>query len=194
MNRYGTLQPTHVIPALTEHQTATLPPIVDLVLRQVSRHRSEGTINDADFNEKISRLEVQELQPRGLVLSFNELSGGRMRFVVKAITTGAVQQTLEYPMEDLGGMLLEMQAAISQDGFYVLTPTGISMLWGGQELELSEKLRLLHRFAGQMELWVRSRSRVTSALFEAADEPKVDGAHWERTGEVRLLVEESAVS
>ena len=164
-----------------------MPPIVNIVLSQVSRHRSEGTMNDADFNEEISRLERQELQPRGLVLAFNELSGGRMRFVVKSGTTGEVRQTLEYPLEDLSGMLFEMQAAVSRDGYYVATPPKIEMLWGGQRLDLSGKLRALHRFAGSQELWVRSRSRVTSALFEAADEPVVDGAHWERTGEVRPL-------
>lgn len=178
-------------PADAEQQTPKLPRIVNIVLRQVSRHRSEGTINDADFNEKISRLERQELQPRGLVLSFNELPGGRTRFVVKSGTTSEVRQTLEYPVQDLGAMLYEIQAAISRDGYFAVVPPKLEMLWGGQQLELSEKLRMLHRFAGQMELWVRSRSRVTSALFEAADEPTVDGPHWERTGEVRPMMARS---
>lgn len=61
------------------------------------------------------------------------------------------------------------------------------MLWGGQQPDLAEKLRMLHRFAGGMEVWVRSRARVTSALFEAADQPVVDGAYWERTGQIRPL-------
>lgn len=171
----------------SDHAAPKLPPIVSIVLRQVSRYRSEGTINDADFNEKLSRLEREELRPRGLVLSFNELPGGRTRFEVKSGTTGEVRQTLEYPVQDLGAMLYEIQAAISRDGYYVAVAPKLEMLWGGQQLELSEKLRLLHRFAGQMEMWVRSRSRVTSALFEAADEPRVDGPHWERTGEVRSM-------
>lgn len=32
-----------------------------------------------------------------------------------------------------------------------------------------------------------ARNRVTSALFEDADRPVVDGLAWKRTGEVRLL-------
>ena len=125
----------------------TLPSIVNIVLRQVSHQRREGTIKDAEFGEKLSRLSKQELQPPGLLLQFEELPGGRTRFVTKSLTSGEVRHTLEYTVEDLGTMVFEMQAAIHRDGYYVATAPKLEMLWGGQQIPVSEKLRVLHKFA-----------------------------------------------
>jgi hypothetical protein len=52
------------------------------------------------FHAQVARIIREELEPRGLLLLVRELTGGRIRFLVKAANTGRVCQLVEYPPEE----------------------------------------------------------------------------------------------
>jgi hypothetical protein len=77
------------------HSSKSLPAIVHIVLSQIARLRSEGTLSDAEAESKVTRLIREELDPRGFRLLRRELPGGRLRFLIKAEATGAVCDMIE---------------------------------------------------------------------------------------------------
>ena len=76
-----------------------VPPIVRIVLTQATRHRAQGLITDAVFEEQIRRIAREELEPKRLTLLARDLAGGRTRFIIKEQATGAVCDLLEFGMD-----------------------------------------------------------------------------------------------
>lgn len=67
-----------------------LPEIVRVVLSQASRMRRLGAITDQYFDNQVSRLEKEELAPRGLHLLVDRLPDGDTRFTIEPIHSRAV--------------------------------------------------------------------------------------------------------
>ncbi|RYD77483.1 MAG: hypothetical protein EOP84_15480 [Verrucomicrobiaceae bacterium] len=61
-----------------------IPPIVRIVLSQMAQMRSTGCLDERTFEANLQRLRREELQPRGLSLSIQELSSGCSRFVIQS--------------------------------------------------------------------------------------------------------------
>jgi hypothetical protein len=80
-----------------QREAAEIPPVVRIVLLQAAKHRNAGSITEHMFNSQIERITREELEPRGLSLLLRELSGGRLRFLIKKETTGAVCDLIESP-------------------------------------------------------------------------------------------------
>src|SRR5690606_23325966 len=72
-----------------------LPEIVRVVLSQASRMRRLGAITEAYFHTQVSRLEKEELAPRGLHLVVDDLPGGETRFSIESALTGRVSTVLD---------------------------------------------------------------------------------------------------
>ena len=71
-----------------------LPEIVRVVLSQASRMRRLGAITEAYFHTQVSRLEKEELAPRGLHLVVDDLPGGETRFSIESTLSGRVSPLL----------------------------------------------------------------------------------------------------
>jgi hypothetical protein len=71
-----------------------IPEIVHIVLHQLTRLRAEDAITEQKFGTQLSRLTLEELQPRGLSLTVRELSDGHRRFVIED-AKGRVRQTID---------------------------------------------------------------------------------------------------
>src|SRR5687767_14387337 len=88
----------NMVPLDPPSAAPVLPPIVGIVLSQIARLRFRGALTEGGFKEKIARITQEELEPRGLLLLVRELSGGRVRFLVKA-ANGRICDLVEYPPE-----------------------------------------------------------------------------------------------
>jgi hypothetical protein len=73
-----------------------IPPIVKIVLHQGAKLHSEGLLRSCNFEAQIKRLKLEELEPRGFLLTQRKLSGGGIRFSIKAAATGKVCETIMY--------------------------------------------------------------------------------------------------
>ncbi|MGV3531197.1 MAG: hypothetical protein ACO1QR_02430 [Chthoniobacteraceae bacterium] len=67
-----------------------LPEIVRVVLSQAARMRKLGAISESYFQKQVSRLEQEELTPRGLHLVIDDLPGGDTLFTIESALTGSV--------------------------------------------------------------------------------------------------------
>ena len=72
-----------------------LPQIVPIVLREAARLRSEGELTQSDFEQKLERLKVEELLPRGFELLVRELPNGTTRFLVKDSRIGCICELID---------------------------------------------------------------------------------------------------
>lgn len=77
-----------------------LPKIVHIVIVHVAKMRRDGQMRPRTCEEKLRRLEREELDPRGLALLVRELPDGRTRFLIKAMNGGTVHEVIEYPPAD----------------------------------------------------------------------------------------------
>lgn len=77
-----------------------VPEIVHIVIVAVARMRHGGEMPPETCEEKLRRLEREELDPRGLALLVRELPDGRTRFLIKAMNGGTVHDMVEYPPAD----------------------------------------------------------------------------------------------
>ena len=73
-----------------------LPAIVYIVLVQATHRLAEGTIARGIFEEQIRRITREELEPRGLTLLTRDLTGGRMRYLIKEKSTGLVREMMDF--------------------------------------------------------------------------------------------------
>ena len=67
-----------------------LPEIVRVVLSQAARMRKLGAISESYFQKQVSRLEREELTPRGLRLVVDDLPDGDTAFSIESELMGAV--------------------------------------------------------------------------------------------------------
>ncbi|MGV3533128.1 MAG: hypothetical protein ACO1QR_12220 [Chthoniobacteraceae bacterium] len=67
-----------------------LPEIVRVVLSQAARMRKLGAISESYFQTQVSRLEKEELTPRGLHLVVDDLPNGEICFSIESELTGEV--------------------------------------------------------------------------------------------------------
>ena len=72
-----------------------LPSIISIVLTQAARHRRMGGITEERFESQLSRLEREELHPRGLGLLMRDLDDGTTRFLVKERDTGMIRDVID---------------------------------------------------------------------------------------------------
>jgi hypothetical protein len=69
--------------------------IVPVVLREVARRRGEGELTQAEFEEKLARLEAEELAPARLALLVRDLANGATRFMIKETRTGRICKMID---------------------------------------------------------------------------------------------------
>jgi hypothetical protein len=67
-----------------------LPDIIRVVLSQAARMRKLGAISESYFQKQVSRLEREELTPRGLRLVVDNLPDGDTAFSIESELMGAV--------------------------------------------------------------------------------------------------------
>ena len=72
-----------------------LPQIVLIVLRQAGRLRCDGHLTQSDFEEKLARLEAEELAPNGFELLVRDMANGTTRFLVRESRTGRVREMID---------------------------------------------------------------------------------------------------
>lgn len=80
---------------------STLPPIVHIVLCQLARLRTTGNISDMDFEQKVQRLENEELTRRGYTLQRREPRVGKIVFIVRSRDEGIECDRVEAESNDL---------------------------------------------------------------------------------------------
>lgn len=74
-----------------------LPEIVPIVLHEIVRLRECGLLTRDTFDQKLQRLEREEVYPRGCSLVVQEFPDGRLRFGIRETKTGEVHDLLECP-------------------------------------------------------------------------------------------------
>jgi hypothetical protein len=57
--------------------------------------RSEHELNQADFDQKLARLEAEELTPRGRKLLVRDLPDGTTRFLIKESQDGRICEMID---------------------------------------------------------------------------------------------------
>ncbi|HEY2422733.1 MAG TPA: hypothetical protein VGH55_01445 [Chthoniobacterales bacterium] len=74
-----------------------VPEIVPVVLGQLARMYVAHEIPKEFFKQKIRRLCVEELSPRGLTVLVRELPDARIRFIIKDTATHSFIHMMECP-------------------------------------------------------------------------------------------------
>lgn len=72
-----------------------LPQIVPIVLGQTTRFRNDGQLTQVEFEQKVARLEAEELKPRGWQLLVRDLPDGTTRFLIKDFRKGRVCEMID---------------------------------------------------------------------------------------------------
>lgn len=72
-----------------------IPEIVRIVLSHAEVDLRSGEISRDDFERKLARVRVEELDPRGMTLVVRELSDGGTRFLIKDAHSGKVRDLVE---------------------------------------------------------------------------------------------------
>lgn len=94
----------------------SVPTIVRVILTQATRHRAQGMITDAVFEEQVRRITREELTPRALSLLVRDLADGRTRFIIRNEVTGAVCDMLDLTADGtLETESADAVAALSED-------------------------------------------------------------------------------
>ncbi len=83
------IEASHRPQADPEHRQV-LVPIVRIILIQAARFRRRGAISETLFQSQVTRIEREELEPRGFSLMVRDLPCGTTRFIVKSATSGVV--------------------------------------------------------------------------------------------------------
>jgi hypothetical protein len=83
------------------HRLKSVPPLVRVILTQAARKRATGDISAGTFASQISRLELEELKPKGLNLIQRDLAGGRTRFLIKQAASGEVCDMLDFAADGM---------------------------------------------------------------------------------------------
>lgn len=99
-----------------------MPAIVRIIITQASRWRVDGAITEEVFEEQMRRITCEELEPKGLTLLVRRLPAGRMRFLIKQKSTGAVCEMMDFAAdgrleteasEEMRWMLPERSSAVA---------------------------------------------------------------------------------
>lgn len=77
-----------------------LPSLARIILKQLLRLRAEDGIEEADFEQKLQRLEREELTARGLQVRQRQLPGGEIRFLVVYAKDGLVCEIVDGPAKE----------------------------------------------------------------------------------------------
>src|SRR4051812_30000366 len=75
---------------------------VGVLLRDSARRRHRGEITQAEFDQKLARLCLEDLQPMDLELLVRNLSDGKVRFLIKSKKTGAICEMIDCSPEASG--------------------------------------------------------------------------------------------
>lgn len=71
-------------------------PIVSIVLRELTRLRTRGGLQQGEFEAQVERLRAEELRPRGQSVLVRELRDGQTRFIIKD-RDGGVCELIDCP-------------------------------------------------------------------------------------------------